>query len=346
MKEGEDWKICALHASAPVISEESADAYPLKIAEKTLQNLKKRIGEQVYAVEEQYRQAVLADTIAFYIVNLSRDAFEKCQCNSELCASVEEGVSYARFMDEKISCFVAEQDRARFSNEFGLASLRRAWQTDSKEVECEYRLQNKDAEPVWALSVARLIEDIETGDQKAIIYVRDIDAKKRQQMELERKAYTDSMTGLLHKTAMTKKVSALLKEKTEGDISAFIMLDVDDFKHINDWYGHPVGDEVLIRIAKLLKASFRQDDVVSRIGGDEFAVYVTHISDKNSLQKRLDNLLQQVSQITDKKGKMKVSCSIGAAFCEKKTHFEELYERTDSALYASKKNGKNRLTML
>ena len=69
VRRGKDWKICALHASSPIVTEESVEAYPLKFAEKTLQSLKEKIGEEAYLAEEQYRQAVLADTVAFYIIN-------------------------------------------------------------------------------------------------------------------------------------------------------------------------------------------------------------------------------------------------------------------------------------
>lgn len=76
IKEENEWKICCLHASTPIVTEENIDAYPLKFAEKTLQSLRDKIGEEVYAVEEQYRMAVLSDTIAFYIVNFSKDIYE------------------------------------------------------------------------------------------------------------------------------------------------------------------------------------------------------------------------------------------------------------------------------
>lgn len=79
LKEGEEWKICCLHASAPVVTEENIEAYPLKFAEKTLKSMREKIGEEVYAVEEQYRMAVLSDTIAFYIINFTTDTYEKCQ---------------------------------------------------------------------------------------------------------------------------------------------------------------------------------------------------------------------------------------------------------------------------
>lgn len=134
IKEKDEWKICCLHASTPIVTEENIEAYPLKFAEKTLQSLREKIGEEVYAVEEQYRMAVLSDTIAFYIVNFSKDMYEKCQLNSEICAYVEDGSPYEQYAREHITEYVAEEDRESYLEIFSLKNINRAFLNDEQEV--------------------------------------------------------------------------------------------------------------------------------------------------------------------------------------------------------------------
>lgn len=342
--EENDWKICALHASTPVLTEESAEAYPLKIAENTLQSLKKKIGEQIYSIEEQYRQAILSDTIAFYIVNLTRDIFEKCQCNSDLCATVDEGDSYSALIESKLPEYVIEEDKHLFHEKFSLENLVDAFESMHKEVQCEYRLKNRESDPIWVLSVARLIFDPDSKDLKAIIYVRNIHQRKMEELALQRMASYDGMTGVYNKDTMMQMIHTFLNRCDDPVDCAFVMVDVDDFKGINDNYGHPAGDQVLVRVAELLRQYFGDNEITARIGGDEFAVFIPNVTDKEHILYKLDTLRTQISEIKINNNHiMDITGSIGIAFCGTDSSFDELYTKADNALYRSKKNGKNQV---
>lgn len=343
IKRGEDWKICALHASAPIITEESVNAYPLKFAEKTLQSLKEKIGEEAYLAEEQYRQAVLADTVAFYIINFTANAFEKCQLNGNLCVYVEPDTPYEEFLIEKSPRYVAECDRARFLNALSLEKVQEAFENGSNELSCEYHLIAPDGSLVWMVTIIRLITDVVTGEKKGIMYVKDIDEAKRRELDMISRARHDAMTGILNKTAFLQSVTdALPLTKT---CSAFIMLDVDDFKYINDTCGHPAGDHVLVSISGILSETFGPHSLIGRIGGDEFAVYLPQAPEKNSLCRRLSYALTEISGIPlDNADNICVTCSVGVTRCTASDTVPQIYQRADTALYASKRAGKNQYT--
>lgn len=344
-KSGEDWKICALHASTPVISEESLEAYPLKLAEKTLESLRKKIGEEVYQEEEQFRQAILADTIAFYVINLTQGVVEKSQLNGKTCAQVPLGVSLEQFMEGNISDYVEEEDVQGFLQMFSSENIRRIRRQGGTELTYEYRLKNKDGGYLWASTVLRLITDADGGDLKGILYVRDISRAKRERGELLDRASRDGMTRLYNRSAFISAVDQLLQ--SAGSDAALIMLDADNFKAINDTYGHPVGDEVLIRIAQTIQAACSDQTWAGRLGGDEFAVFSPSGARAAEWMARLRTLCAAIACIRlPEAPEARIGCSIGVAYHQVEGEgFRELYEKADKALYHSKNNGKGRITV-
>lgn len=343
--EQDDWKICALHASTPVITEEALEAFPLNFAEKTLQSLKEKIGEKAYMVEEQYRQAILADAVAFYIINFTLDKFEKCQINSDCCAYVKAGVPYEAFIFERSAEYILEEDKNTFLETFLRENILKAFQNEEKQLSYEYRLKLSNGSFIWVVTICRLITDVVTGDQKGIMYVKNIDKSKRDEIAILNRATYDEMTGIYNKGAMKEYINHFLETK-QGEIKGvFVMLDVDDFKHINDNFGHPTGDRVLIAIADELKESFYQGSLIGRLGGDEFGVFIKESYEMESLLEILEGLMEQIRNIRIADGaEIRITCSMGASHCKPGSCFEEVYKQADNALYLSKKRGKNQIT--
>lgn len=150
-------------------------------------------------------------------------------------------------------------------------------------------------------------------------------------------AQMDPLTNVYNKEATQELIDQKLKNQNEY---CFLILDVDFFKQVNDNFGHMVGDKVLKELASLFKSHFRQNDIIGRIGGDEFIVL---INDNNSGEKRVQELVKKVNnlQINELKGH-KVSISVGIAYAPKQGQtFMELYRHADTALYKMKRNGKN-----
>lgn len=340
-KDGE-WKICCLHASAPIVTEEAIEAYPLRFAEKTLKSLREKIGEEVYAVEEQYRKAVLSDTIAFYIINFSKDIYEKCQLNSDICAYVEEGTRYEQFARNNISKYVVKEDIELYLECFSLKNINRAFEDSMQEIKCEYRMFNGRADSfIWVVTIIRLITDIATGEKKGIMYVKNIDSSRRQHIAMQEQAEYDTILKVYNKKTFISCVDSLLGQGN----GIFMMLDIDNFKNINDTFGHPYGDRVLIRIAEILKDSFSENAVIGRLGGDEFGVFLPEDCSKEQIEGYMDILYNRIAGFLFEEEKNgKASFSIGIAFTNPEMKFADIYQDADVALYISKHGGKNKFT--
>lgn len=338
------WKICALHASTPVLTEEELESYPLRIADKTLQSLKKRIGEQAYQAEEQYRQAILSDTVAFYIVNFSTDRFEKCQCDPDLCAYVDEGDFYGEFLQTMGPNYLLPADAGVFMQLFAKENILQTMEQGDTEISMDYQLRRHSGGLIWVQTVMRLIVDCSTGDRKGIVYVREIDQRKRAELELAAKAATDGLTGLYNKTTMTTRVTEQLGAGKPGQRCCLAVLDIDNFKDINDNYGHPVGDWALVAVAHALRSCFAAPALLARVGGDEFSIFVPNCGD--TVLQQFDLFMKHVSSIQLSEAPAHtISCSIGAVVAGCDSLFELLYRSADEALYTAKRNGKNRLEL-
>lgn len=153
---------------------------------------------------------------------------------------------------------------------------------------------------------------------------------------LHQQAEYDPLTGIINRGAFDR-LRQLFKVKPVP--LALLIVDVDDFKSVNDGYGHEMGDRVLQKVAKLLEESFRSSDYPARIGGDEFAVIITDVTPdiQNTIQEKVNSINAMLTNATD--GLPKVSISVGGAFSQN-GFADDLYNNADTALYKVKNKGK------
>lgn len=154
---------------------------------------------------------------------------------------------------------------------------------------------------------------------------------------MERRAELDSMTELLNHAAFEKYVAAALVEGGEG--SAFFMIDLDNFKTVNDTLGHPEGDRVIQEFADVLLRVFPRDALVGRMGGDEFAVFSTCPLSVEEAQGKACELIEAWGSHSASRA-VELGCSVGIVRVVRGETFFDLYRAADCALYASKDNGK------
>lgn len=153
--------------------------------------------------------------------------------------------------------------------------------------------------------------------------------------QLERTVKTDYVTGLSSRNHLDQRISEHIKTGEKGSL---IFLDIDDFKQINDQYGHHIGDEVLKQVAKVIKNHTRESDVAARWGGEELAVYLPDVSNEMSV-----SIAERIRTHVKRETNPRVTVSIGVSAWEKseKTSVSDLFIRTDQALYEAKEKGKN-----
>lgn len=164
--------------------------------------------------------------------------------------------------------------------------------------------------------------------------------KSTEQMEKARmKSLTDALTGLHNREYLQKTLSGLLQE---GGTGTLFMIDLDNFKSINDTYGHIVGDKTLQHFADVLKEYARDDDIVCRLAGDEFVAFYPSLTDHAAAGKKAECIIRGFAE---KMGALGyggiVSVSIGIMITEGGQEFQDLYNKADTSLYFVKNNGKN-----
>lgn len=166
----------------------------------------------------------------------------------------------------------------------------------------------------------------------------------RKQEQLEEKADTDLLTGLNNKLATERKIKEYIAKNPKSRAMMFI-LDIDNFKKINDTMGHAFGDEVLRSLGQQIGSIFRASDVIGRVGGDEFFIFLKNIMTDETIRKeakKVENFFQDFK--TGEYTKYSATASIGVAiFPEEGADFDSLYKAADQALYKAKKRGKNQL---
>ncbi|WP_291490478.1 GGDEF domain-containing protein [Desulfurella sp.] len=177
--------------------------------------------------------------------------------------------------------------------------------------------------------------------------MRNIEQERQSLEKIKVKVYRDGLTGLyLREYLQIKLKENLYFMQRYGRIFSLQMIDVDDFKDINDKFGHQIGDNVLCQIGNLIKKNIRTSDIPIRYGGDEFVVLMPE-TDINSAKKVAEKFVQKMSKVVFRKKdeEFKVTFSIGLTSVRKDDTFQSIMERVDSALYSSKRSGKNSITV-
>lgn len=215
-------------------------------------------------------------------------------------------------------------------------------------VELTYRVNDSiGISPTWIYHKAKLFKK-DDGSCQFYTVITDITEEKLVQESLNDmtrhlydKVERDDMTGLFNKVTMEKEIEAYLSSN-KTTLSAVLMIDTDNFKSINDTFGHAYGDEIIKYVAASIDSNFRSTDYKARMGGDEFMVFMQN-TNKASVEARAKMLNDKIRRDCTQDGKtVHVSCSIGIAYSPKDgTNYRELFTSADAALYQAKEAGKD-----
>ena len=170
----------------------------------------------------------------------------------------------------------------------------------------------------------------------------DIMEQKSRVLELQKQLLMDAFTKTLNKTALEKYAVQRLEEMGPGDHMVMLILDMDDFKNINDTYGHLCGDYVLMRLGELMNAFAHGRTRVGRLGGDEFGAIFDMEDAEQEAERYAANLIREVRKIKWGDQTIPVACSVGIAACVGCASYMDLYAAADKALYEAKRLGKDR----
>ena len=229
-----------------------------------------------------------------------------------------------------------------FYRNFTQKHLRNLYMKGKNSIIFKYRRCLSDQSVRWIRNEIRFMVDAESGHLCVVISAKDIDAQKQKELNLMMAAKMDKMTMLLNRETTMENIRRTLKKKKEQSHALF-MIDVDNFKVLNDTLGHQTGDAFLIRLAAELKGTFEEQDIVGRIGGDEFFALMKEVSDREMVEKKAQMLLDKMQNVCSVYPDIPLSGSIGISmYPEDADALEILYEKADEALYDAKRSGKNR----
>ena len=207
---------------------------------------------------------------------------------------------------------------------------------DKKEVRVRLMYPDRD-NYFWTLIQYRY--DYKKGTVSSVVgKITDIEEQKRHEEYLLEMSETDGLTGLRNKLATEVEIRRRLQEECIG---LLFMIDLDNFKLVNDSYGHAGGDEALCFVGSCLQKVFRADDVIGRIGGDEWMVFLNSTNSRELAGKKAELLMQHL-KLGMEQGIPPLSVSMGISRCpEDGSQFVDLFNAADRAMYEAKRKGKN-----
>lgn len=302
--------------------------------------------DEKHLINSILKHFVFSDSDYLYYVDLKNNSFLNfCKNDENLLLPPQRGNDYVKTMTDYNKKYIVldEQDKV-------IELMTPDYMAK--------RLQNEDSYKIEAGMIDDngnynrkqvTIQNYDRENQTLFMIRKDITKEYFRQKEQQqiltmahKMANTDTLTNLYNRNgAYTEIEQRLLNIKDEMD--AFIIIDLDNFKAVNDCLGHSQGDELLQKVAKTLEDNFRKTDIIARLGGDEFIIYMKDIKSRNAVVNAVEKLLHKLQlEYLWKNGSIQVSASVGIALVPfDGICFEDLYIKSDKALYRSKRQGKN-----
>lgn len=298
----------------------------------------KQLEEQL-SWEQQYRKALMAETLFMFEVNLITYRAELLHSAKTATKAFYPGLNYVNLL--RSTPYIHPEDLARVRAAFTPSRLRALYRRYEAESAVQTRILNTRGQWVWVECTFHLLEGERMDMPRLLLHIRVVDSQKRIENELRKRADTDPVSGVYNRRAMQEHVARLLPDSVSR-VDGFFLLDIDWFKQINDTFGHAVGDDVIRRISNRLRGVLRSTDLIGRLGGDEFMLYIKGISPEDARVKAT-HVLDSVRELSGSFPEgLSLSASIGISLSP--IHgfdFETLYRNADQALYQAKKQGKN-----
>lgn len=294
----------------------------MKKQEKILQNA--RIQEEKYRILAEISNDILFEYDIFSDTMNFSDKFLE---NFGRKGSMER---FAELKEE--AQFIHKDDTIAFENFCKLLG------GEKQKLEVEFRMKRLSGDYVWCYVCGQTIYNAAYEPLKIVGKLSNIDMQKREVEKLQFKAEMDAMTRIYNKVATRERINALIQNSRKQDKHALLIVDMDNFKKINDTFGHLKGDEVLKEGVEHLKNMFRGDDIIGRIGGDEFAA-VAIVKEEAMGEQIRDRIIlasKMFNQISDKPYYIEVSIGYVVFRWESSLELNQMLSKADYMLYESK----------
>lgn len=271
--------------------------------------------------------------------NLSLDEFE--DIDGEL--PIDFGFNPDQSLDRNVSIIgerIHPQDLRDFYN---FLSTRRILSSFSKGINrgtCDFRVKSFN-KYIWVKITYHILEDPYSGNFILWLSCKKIDDQKQSEIILMTNAQRDELTGVYNRGTFREKVSEKLRDVNEDYFSAIILADLDNFTKVNELFGYSFGDKVIRDIARTMRLIIGEEDVLGRISGTRFILYLHNNQDLETVEKRLELISMAVSRATNDSLKLSVSMGI-SLYGKDGRDTDTLYEKADLALSYAKETGRNK----
>jgi diguanylate cyclase (GGDEF)-like protein/PAS domain S-box-containing protein len=300
-----------------------------------LHDMRERVAAELRLANSEQRFRGAFDNAPLGLALVDRDN-RFLRVNRALCQML--GTEAAQLVGADQSAFGDPADNA----------IEREYQQDllagrSSAVQYERRYRSRDGRVLWTLVSASLMPAAQEP-QHFLIQINDLTERKRAEDELERLAHHDALTGAANRTLLNEEVEhEIAAARRHRSRLAVVFIDLDYFKHINDSFGHEAGDTVLKEIAARLTRTVRAIDIVGRMGGDEFVVVLSEVSDAQDVLALTEKLRSECGRPVRFDGhEVRLAVSMGVSlFPDDAPDFRTLLRFADSALYQAKGEGRN-----
>ncbi len=295
--------------------------------------------------QELFKEATEQIYDNIYELNITKNcaASRKTQLYFEALGAKD--LPYEEFLRVVTVKQIKEEFRAGYISTFSIDNVKRQFEEGNNYLQYEFMLTEDGSNYFWMRIDAYIFYSKMDDSLHMFTYRNNINDEKCKEMEIKKKASLDEMTGAYTKNATERIIDKVLAGELKGSYSLFI-IDLDDFKQANDSHGHQFGDFCIKEFVRLLRSNFRESDIVGRVGGDEFVVFIPS-QNLEWVRQKAEQLCRVLDTVCQKNGSVwKMSVSIGIAVAPKDgKSFEMLYEKADKALYETKKSGKNGYTL-
>lgn len=301
--------------------------------------------ESSYQNERKLQEIMNAGFLSVFEVNITQNRMiliDK-EAAAKLSSPPEEGV-YDEILQAALSKIHPDFQKKVYEK-MNCRALHLAYMRGIHTCNVEYRLKRKGCYH-WINASIQLLKKDSSADIFARVFLKDIQAQKEKEEKLQKEVHIDALTGAYNRKGIITHIEELLRQNPEA-ISACVSLDIDNFKEVNDTFGHLYGDAVLSETAKKIQKLCRNDTLIGRLGGDEFVAFFPRLQSEEVLMHAAERLQSAlVNTYTSGSHMVKTSVSMGISFYPRHgTTFTELYDKADIAMYHCKRNGKNGWTV-
>ncbi len=301
-------------------------------------------ADQRFFQEEQLREMLSTDVLTSVKINLTQNKVLHIWSDDYPPEALRQIQTYDQLSDLAISYLPNKCDKKRYQELFAPQALRQSAKAERKSLYGEYRCKTFSGRIIWCAFHLALLRDPDTSDLLAFGYIRDIDERKKTELVLRERAERDALTGLYNRQTAESMISQRLSyQKDPSSQCAFLIIDMDDFKQINDRHGHYFGDRILQEIGRVLRVSNYSQCIPGRLGGDEFILFFEDIPSREWVMREAAALCEKLN-ISYNTGSeiLQISASVGVAVSPRRSaSFQTMFQQADAALYGAKFQGKS-----